>query len=224
MGIFGRMKTLIKSNVNDLASKAEDPAKILDQLLLDMQEQLSAAKLQVRDTLADQKRLEKQHIEAQHAAQEWEKKAMTAVKAGEDDLAREALARKSHYDEQASAFQSSAEQQKAMVSDLKDSLRALNSKIEEAKRKRNSLVARAQQVEAKQSMATTANAMQGGNAFDEFERHAGKIDEMEYSVQASAELSNSVKDHDLEAKFAKVDSAFGTDDELAALKAKMGMK
>lgn len=224
MGIFGRMKTLIKSNVNDIASKAEDPKKILDQLLLDMQEQLNAAKIQVRDTLADQKRLEKQYADAKKQAEDWEKKAMNAVRAGEDDLAREALSRKSHYDEQAAAFQSSAEQQKGLVEDLKVSLKQLNTKIEEAKRKRNSLVARAQQVEAKQAMATTAQSMAGGNAFDEFERHAGKIDEFEIEVQAGAELSQTTKDQDLEAKFAKVDAMAGADDELAALKAKMGMK
>lgn len=224
MGIFGRMKTLIKSNVNDIASKAEDPKKILDQLLLDMQEQLNAAKIQVRDTLADQKRLEKQYADAKKQAEDWEKKAMNAVRAGEDDLAREALARKSQYDEQAAAFQSSAEQQKGLVEDLKVSLKQLNTKIEEAKRKRNSLVARAQQVEAKQAMATTAQSMSGGNAFDEFERHAGKIDEFEIEVQAGAELSQTTKDQDLEAKFAKVDAMAGADDELAALKAKMGMK
>ncbi len=224
MGIFGRMKTLVKSNVNDLASKAEDPAKILDQLLLDLQEQLNAAKIQVRDTLADQKRLEKQHADSRAAAQDWEKKAMSAVRAGQDDLAREALGRKAHFDEQAAQFQSSAEQQKALVEDLKVSLRTLSTKIEEAKRKRNSLVARQQQVEAKQAMATTAQSLQGGNAFDEFERHAGKIDEFEITVQASAELSQSVKTQELEEKFAKVDASFGADDELAALKAKMGMK
>ncbi len=94
MGIFSRISSLFKSNINDIISKAEDPEKMLNQVVLDMQNQLVEAKKQVAVSIADQKRLEKQRDEQADLAQEWERKAMLAVKAGDESLAREALKRK----------------------------------------------------------------------------------------------------------------------------------
>src|SRR5512141_798544 len=104
MGIFSRISTLFKSNVNDLISKAEDPEKMLNQVVLDMQNQLVEAKKQVAVSIADQKRLEKQRDEQGDLAQEWERKAMLAVKAGDDALAREALKRKGEHEGQFAEF------------------------------------------------------------------------------------------------------------------------
>ncbi len=224
MGILNRMKTLIKSNVNDLASKAEDPEKILNQLILDMQEQLGEAKIQVRDTIADKKMLKKQLDAATEKAADWEKKAMLAVEAGRDDLAREALSRKQEKEQEAATLQDSYERLAANADQLADQLRQLSTKIDEAKRKKESLVARAKRVEAKNQMATTGNAISNNNAFDAFERNAEKIEEFEIQVEASGELSGSVQEQELEAKFSKLEKGSAMDDELAALKAKMGFK
>ena len=86
MGIFSRLGTLIKSNLNDLISKAEDPEKMLNQVLIDMQNQLVEAKKQVAVAIADEKKLRKQADDEKKKADEWERKAILAVKAGEDDL------------------------------------------------------------------------------------------------------------------------------------------
>jgi phage shock protein A len=223
MGIFGRMKTLLKANINDVTSKAEDPEKILNQLIVDMQEQLSQAKMQVRDTIADKKRLEKKRAEAVDKAADWEKKAMSAVKAGRDDLAREALTRKAEHDDMAAEYTSQLEAAAANVDELKKALRRLNEKIDEARRKKNTLVARAKRVEAQNSMATTANAATDTSAFDAFERNAAKIEDFETSVEAHAELDGSFQAEKLESKFRDLESDHGADDELARLKAKMGL-
>lgn len=105
MGIFSRLGTLLKSNINDLISKAEDPEKILNQLILDMQDQLVEAKKQVAVSIADEKRLKKQLESELAKSREWEKKAMMAVRAGKDGLAREALMRKQEHDNLASEYQ-----------------------------------------------------------------------------------------------------------------------
>lgn len=223
MGIFGRMKTLLKANVNDVTSKAENPEKILNQLISDMQEQLKEAKLQVRDTIADKKRLEKQHAVAAEKAADWEKKAMAAVKAGRDDLAREALTRKAEQDDMATEFKAQMEAADANVNELKSALRRLSEKIDEARRKKNTLIARAKRVEAQNSMASNAATANDTSAFDAFERNASKIEDFETEVSASAELDESFQEEQLSSKFRDLEANHGGDDALAELKSKMGL-
>src|SRR5438094_10318596 len=112
MGIFSRLGTLIKSNLNDLISKAEDPQKMLNQIVVDMQNQLVEAKKQVAVSIADQKRLEKQRDEQSELSKEWERTAMLAVRAGDDVLAREALRRKCEHDNQPGEFAQHSDVQK----------------------------------------------------------------------------------------------------------------
>ena len=152
MSIFGRIGTLLKANINELISKAEDPEKILNQLILDMKEQLINAKKQVAVAIADEKRLKKQLDAELHQASEWEKKAMMAVRAGRDDLAKEALSRKQEHNELSEEYQKQWQAQKAAADKLRDSLRQLNNKIEEAKRKKNLLIARKKRAEAQQTI------------------------------------------------------------------------
>ena len=224
MGIFGRMKTLMKANVNDLASKAENPERVLNQLIRDMEDQLTAAKMQVRDTIADQKRLEKQLEQAQASAAEWERKAMTAINADRDDLAREALGRKQEADEQCAQYQSNLELQRANAEELKGALRQLAAKVEEAQRKKNVLIARQKRVEATNQMSTTATTTSNTSAFESFERSAAKIENFEAEVEAHAEISETVKADDLDRRLHTLEEKHGADDALAELKAKMAQK
>ena len=99
MGLFGRLGTLIRSNINELINRAEDPEKMLNQVLVDMKGQLVEAKKQVAVAIADEKRIKKQYEQELAKAQDWERKAMLAVRAGDDNLARAALARKTEHDE-----------------------------------------------------------------------------------------------------------------------------
>lgn len=223
MGILNRVSTLIRANINDLISRSEDPEKILNQLILDMKEQLIQAKKQVAVAIADEKRLKKQLDNEINKARDWEKKAMMAVRAGRDDLAREALARKTEHDSLAQEFQGQWEAQKAAADKLRDSLRQLNSKIEEATRKKNLLIARKKRAEAQKTIQQTMSGMSDTSAFDAFDRMQGKIEQMEAEAEASAELAESMTGDDLSAQFDALESDHGADEALAALKAKMGM-
>ena len=98
MGIFSRLGTLIKSNINDLISRAEDPEKMLNQVLLEMQQQLVEAKKSVAVAIADEKKLHKQYNSELDKAKDWERKAMMAVRVGDDGLARQALVRKQEHE------------------------------------------------------------------------------------------------------------------------------
>jgi len=224
MGIFSRIGTLIKSNLNDLISKAEDPQKMLNQLVTDMQGQLVEAKKQVAVSIADQKRLEKQRDEQVELVKEWERKAMLAVRAGDDTLAREALKRKGEHEAQATEFTKQTQLQKDAVEKLKDQLRTLNDKIEEAKRKKNILIARQKRAEAQKAIQDTMQGLSDTSAFDTFERMAQKVDKIEAESEASAELGNELSGDTLQEKFKALESgSVGTDSALAELKAKMGL-
>ncbi len=224
MGIFSRLAQLIKSNLNDLISKSEDPEKMLNQVVLDMQNQLVEAKKQVAVSIADQKRLEKQRDEQADLAQEWERKAMLAVRAGDDALAREALKRKGEHDGQFAEFGKQAQLQKEAVDKLKDQLRALNDKIEEAKRKKNLLIARQKRAEAQKTIQNTMSGLSDTGAFDTFERMSQKVDQIEAEAEAHTEMGQELTGDTLQQKFKALESSSAsTDDALAELKAKMGL-
>jgi phage shock protein A len=225
MGIFSRLGTLIKSNLNDLISRAEDPEKMLNQVLLEMQQQLVEAKKAVAVAIADEKRLQKQYNAELDKAKEWERKAMLAVRAGDDNLARQALVRKQEHENISAQFQQQWIAQKGAVDKLKDALRLLANKIEEAKRKKNILIARKKRAEAQQQIANTMQGLGDTSAFDTFDRMAERIQLMEAEAEAGAELAGELSGDTLESKFLQLEQGGGAneDDALAELKAKMGL-
>jgi phage shock protein A len=223
MGIFARLATLIKSNLNDLISKSEDPEKMLNQVVIDMANQLIEAKKQVAVSIADEKRLAKQAEQEAANAAEWERRAMLAIKAGDDNLAKEALNRKKEHDQLATSYKEQWQKQKTAVDQLKTALRMLNNKIEEAKRKKNVLIARKKRAEAQKAIQETMSGLQNASAFETFERMSTKIDQIEAEAEASTELADEYSGDTLQHKFQQMEVNAGADDDLAALKRKMGV-
>ncbi|MDR2951702.1 MAG: PspA/IM30 family protein [Treponema sp.] len=223
MGIFSRLKTLISSNVNDMIGKAEKPEKMLNQLIIEMNEQLIESKRAVAMAIADEKKLEREKDNQFAQAADWERKAMLAVNNGKDDLAKEALIRKQEYDKAAMEYQKQWEAQKTSVDQLKESLRELQNKIEEAQRKKNLLIARAKRAEAQQKIQNTiSNVTDNRSAFDAFDRMAAKVDQMEAMADASKELEDLSKDASLDKKFAELEKSDSSADMmLLELKEKM---
>jgi phage shock protein A len=223
MGIFQRLKTLVSSNVNDMINKAENPEKMLNQLVVEMNEQLIESKKAVAMAIADEKKLERETQSQLEQAQEWERKAMLAVRAGQDDLAKEALLRKQEHDTNHVQFKQQWEAQKASVSKLKESLRDLQNKIEEASRKKNILVARAKRAEAQQKIQQTMSSVSGNkSSFEAFDRMAQKVDQLEAQADANQELADFSSGATLDKRFAELEkSSTTTDVMLEDLKAKM---
>lgn len=223
MGIFSRFKTVVSSNINDMIAKAENPEKMLNQLLIDMNQQMVDSKKSVAMAIADEKKIERELAEQKRQSEEWEKKAVLAVRAGRDDLAKEALLRKQEYDGYFSQLQPQWEAQKASVEKLKESLRQLQNKIDEATRKKNILIARAKRAEAQEKIQKTLTSMSGNtSAFDTFDRMSKKVDELEARAEASKELEDLSKDTSLEKQFAQLESSGASADlMLEQLKAKM---
>jgi phage shock protein A len=223
MGLFSRLGTLIRSNINELINKAEDPEKMLNQVLVDMKSQLVEAKKQVAVAIADEKRLKKQYQTEAEKAAEWERKAMLAVKAGDDNLAKAALARKTEHDDVAETLRQQWEAQKQSVEQLKMALRGLDAKIEEAKRKRNILVSRQKRAEAQRTINETLSNINSTSAFDTFERMSDRVTQIEAEAEATAELG-ALPEASLDMQFKALEASTGVDDQLAALKGKMALQ
>src|SRR5881296_2137301 len=188
MGIFDRLSTLIRSNINDLISRAENPEKMLNQLIVDMRTQLAKAKQQVASAIADEKRLSAQAEQEKKLAEDWEKRAVLAVQEGRDDLAKQALLRHNEHAQNYVGLHETWVKHRDETDKLKLSLRQLNDKIEEAKRKKNILIARAKRAEAQQRIQETMSGMSDKSAFESFDRMAEKIEATERKALAAAEL------------------------------------
>jgi len=224
MGLFSRLGTLIRSNINELINKAEDPEKMLNQVLVDMKSQLVEAKKQVAVAIADEKRLKKQYQQEAAKAAEWERKAMLAIKAGDDNLAKAALARKGEHDDVSETLRQQWEAQKQSVEQLKMALRGLDGKIEEAKRKRNILVSRQKRAEAQRTINETLGNINSTSAFDTFERMSDRVTQLEAEAEATAEISGALPEASLESQFKALEASSGVDDQLSALKNKMALQ
>ena len=223
MGIFDRLKTVISSNINDLINKAENPEKMLNQLIVDMNQQMLESKKSVAMAIADEKKLERELVEQKRVAGEWERKAIIAVKANRDDLAKEALGRKQEAENYYNQLKPQWDSQKMAVEKLKETLRQLQNKIDEASRKKNILVARAKRAEAQEKIHKTMSSISGStSAFDTFDRMAKKVDELEARAEAQGELADLSQSASLENEFAKLEaSGAGSDLLLEELKRKM---
>jgi phage shock protein A len=226
MGIFDRIATLFKSNINDLISSAENPEKMLDQIVVDMRNQLAKAKQQVAAAIADEKRLKDQAQAEYKAAADWEAKAMLAIKEGRDDLAKQALVRNNEHLTHANQLETTWQAHSAETEKLKNQLRDLNDKIEEAKRKKNLLLARQRRAQASQRIAETMSGMSEKSAFEAFARMEEKIDQNERMIKASTEIDEEFSGDRLAGDFKQLEKIAGSasaDQQLTALKEKMGL-
>ncbi|HXW96636.1 MAG TPA: PspA/IM30 family protein [Gemmatimonadales bacterium] len=223
MGIFDRLSTLIRSNLNDLISRAENPEKMLNQLIVDMKSQLAKAKQQVASAIADEKKLQADAESMKKQADDWERRAMLAVQEGRDDLAKQALTRYNESMQGAQQLHETWVKHKAETETLKSSLRQLNDKIEEAKRKKNILIARARRAEAQQRIQETMSGMSDKSAFESFERMTERIEQQERKAIAAAELHNEFEGDTLLQQFQALEYKGAPDQQLLELKAKMGL-
>src|ERR687885_1946140 len=226
MGLFDRLSTLIRSNINDLISSAENPEKMLNQILVDMRSQLAKAKQQVATAIADEKRLRDQADAEYRQAQDWEKRAMLAVQEGRDDLAKQALMRHAEHLSHGQQLEQTWEAHRLETEKLKNSLRDLNDKIEEAKRKKNLLVARQRRAQAQKRITETMSSLSEKSAFEAFARMEERIEQNERLLKATTEIDEEVSGDRLQSQFRQLERGAASatvDARLLELKQKMGV-
>jgi phage shock protein A len=219
MGILDRVSTLIRANINDLIDRAEDPEKVVKQLIADMNNQLLQVKTQVAAAIADEKQLQQRYQENQDKANDWQHKAELAVEKGQDDLAREALARRNAFQQTADGFKTQYDEQARQVEVLKDALHQLEAKIQEAQTKEELLIARSRRAKAETQIRTTLSGLDTSGSLASFERMEDKVNQQEARASALADL-----DHDsTDQRFAMLEQESEVDKQLEELKAKKGL-
>ncbi|MGB0564081.1 MAG: PspA/IM30 family protein [Spirulinaceae cyanobacterium] len=216
MGLFDRLGRLIRANLNDMVSNAEDPEKILEQAIVDMKDELSGLRHAFAKASASQKRTEQQYYKANENAEMWMKRAQLALTKDDESLAREALQRKKSNAETATQLKQQVDVQRQQVDNLKRTLKTVESKIAEAQTKKDLLKARAQAAKVNEQLQSTVSSMNTGSAMAAFENMEQKVLELEARSQAFDELGGS----DLESQFAALESG-DVEAELAALKSEM---
>ena len=217
MGFFDRLSRLVRANANAAVSSMEDPVKILDQSVADMQADLVKLRQAVAMAIASQKRLRNQADQAEAQSKTWYERAELALKKGEEDLAREALSRRKTFQETATALVAQVQGQDAQVETLKKSLVALEGKIAEARTKKDMLKARAQAAQAQQQLQSAVGSLGSNSAMAAFECMEDKVEAMEAQSQAAAELAGA----DLESQFMALEGGNDVDDELANLRQRL---
>ena len=218
MTILDRLSRLIRANVNDMIGKAEDPTKIIDQTLLDMREAYGEARTEVAGAMAQSAKLQREADTNGKLAAEYGDKAEQALRAGSEDLAREALRRKQNHTDLAAGFSAQLTTTSSTVDSLKTQLRALEAKIDEMESRRQLLVARAQTANASGALEKASGFDKAGGAMGAFDDMERKVAGMEDRNNASAQLRD---EGDIDAQLKNLGRDKTLDEEMAALKAKV---
>ena len=217
MGILDRMSRLIRANINDMIDRAEDPEKMLNELLREMDQGIRDARVQVANMIAQQNELEAELQDAQGNSREWERRAEMAVSAGKEDLAREALRRKRDADNIAMVYAQQLSAQQEAVTRLKQQLKMLEAKFSEAESKRDVLIARHRATQAQRQVTETLQSLPGLDSGSELDRMERRIRSEESQTRALGELQVESLDY----QFAELDRDDEIESELAAIKARV---
>lgn len=220
MGIFSRIADIFKANVNDALDKAEDPEKMLKQMVLEMEESVNKATLAVANAIANEKSLERKIEKARRDSLDWETKASQALQSGREDLARAALERKVISDKNFQDLQPIYQQAKETTNKLRSQLNSLKTKLDEARARQTTLIARSQAAKAQKQIAQSMSGV-GSDAFSKFDKYEEKIEKLEAESAAFEELAN--ESTSLEEEFKLLSKSSTVDQQLLELKAKMGM-
>jgi len=216
MSILGRLSTLIKSNVNDAIDSMQDPGKEIDQMVRDMEDYARQARAEVGRCIADERLLERrvQTIEAEIA--DWEKRAETAIRAGDDNLAKQALARKVEKEAERDEAKKALQDQGVYADQLTAALKALETRLKDVKLRKETLKAKARS--SKSGTMTDKTS-----AFNEFDRLSSRVEATEAEADLGDELAGRTTQRiDVERQLEKLQSDSTLDDALAELKRKLG--
>ena len=202
MGILTRIFNLFRATTSDLLDKAEDPEKMIKQMISDLEAQKKKAKEQMTEALALQKRLERDTEKEHQEAEKWEQKAILAVQNEKDDLAKEALTRKNEHLRRALDFEKQLEMHRNNADSLKESYQTMEDKIDEIKRKQGLLSVKQKQAEAQENIYKTIEGLgDTSGIMDTIERAEEKVENLQARAEAYQEISMESDQESLEKKF-----------------------
>lgn len=219
MGIFSRISDIFKSNVNDALDKAEDPEKMLKQMVIEMEESVNKATLAVANAIANEKSLERKLEKAKVESTDWEEKAVKALQAGREDLAKAALEKKNIAQKNVADLQPIYTTARETADKLRGQLNSLKAKLDEARSRQSTLVARSQAAKAQKQISASFSGV-GSDAFSKFDKYETKIEQLESQAEAYGQLAD--ENVGLDEQFKQLDAS-SVDEDLKKLKEKMGM-
>ncbi|MCS5552836.1 MAG: PspA/IM30 family protein [SAR324 cluster bacterium] len=206
MGILTRIFNLFRATTSDLLDKAEDPEKMIKQMISDLEAQKKKAKEQMTEALALQKRLERDTEKEHQEAEKWEQKAILAVQNEKDDLAKEALTRKNEHLRRALDFEKQLEMHQNNADSLKESYQTMEDKIDEIKRKQGLLSVKQKQAEAQEKIYKTIEGLgDTSGIMDTIERAEEKVENLQARAEAYQEISMESDQESLEKKFKELE-------------------
>jgi phage shock protein A len=223
MAIFERIADILKANINDMIDKAEDPVKMVKQLILEMEDQVDDATRSLGQAMGSQKVAAKELADAKAKVADWNDKARVALKNGDEALARKALDIKVGLEAQVEQLQASYDGITAQVEKLKDQVQTMKMKLDEARARQNVLIARAKMAEASQNVATNISAATADSAFAKLDKLERKIVEQEATAEAFTELNSTDASSAVADQFAELQHKDAVDSELERLKGELGM-
>lgn len=218
MAIFERISDLVKANINDLIDKAENPEKMVKQIIIDMEDQLRKVTQGLGTAMGSLNQVEKQEKNAQEQSKIWEEKAKNCLEQGNEELAKQALENKVKQDKMAEQYKQMCDSMQIQVNDIKSQIDVLKQKLEEARSKQAMLVARNQMADAKSQMAKTLGNMDSKSAFAKMDKMEQKIEQKEAQADAFSNISGV---EDTQDPFAKMEQENDVNAELEKLKQKM---
>ena len=219
MGVFQRLSDLLKSNVNDLIDRAENPEKMGKQIIIDMQKELSKSTQAYGKAKASERLAEKQYTNAQKISAEWEVKAKSALAAGDTELAKKALAKKVKADEDVASYKEMYETISNQTEAIGDQVEVLKAKLEEAKSRQAMLIARSQMADTQKDLAKNVGGFDPSSSLEKFDRMEEKIIRKEAEAEAFSEIAGA--DDDTSDSFEKLEAESKVDAELQRLMSEM---
>lgn len=219
MAIFERLGDLIRSNINDLIDKAEDPEKMVKQIIIDMEDQLKKSTQSLGTAMGSVNQVKKQLEGAKEQSKNWEEKAKMALSQGNEALAKQALENKVKQDQMVAQYQEMYNSMDAQVTEIRNQVDVLKQKLEEARSKQAMLVARSQMADAKEKMSKSLGNMDSKSAFAKMEKMERKIEQKESQADAFAQISGT--EQSTNDPFAEMETNSAVDAELERLKKEM---
>lgn len=220
MSVFGRIKDLLSANINSMLDNAGDPEKMANEYLRQLQEQLYEVKTNVAAAMADETRLRQKMLSHQEEVEGWSNKAAAALRAGDEELAKEGLRRKVQEQKLAEQYEEQYKRQAEQVKELQDGLAQLEGRIAETRAKRELIIAKQNRAETQSSIQGTMSAVNRTSAMDKLDQLEARVDDQLAQSEAMAQLQGD----SLENRFRKLEEESDVDSELAELKRKMGME
>ena len=216
MAIFSRLTDLLKANINDLIDRAEDPEKMVKQIIIDMEEQLQNAVQGLGSVMASEREMLKKLKEAQGESKLWEGRAKDALKSSNEELAKKAIDKKLVADTSVKQYQKMYDNISSQTEILREQVDLLKKKLNEARARQSMLVARDKVAEARQEVINAVGDLDSSGAFAKMDKMEKKIAEKEAQADAAFDISGMDDEEDDE--FEEMESKQAADDELARLK------